>query len=197
MSDYPSAPHYGTNYGQNQQYIQPTYPNQYSQPDDGQMGQHNYAQNYDANMSAYGYNGAIPGFSAANLAAGAPPLPIYQGWSQDPNPIPSYSAPQNTVLHTGYPANSYNNYQQHYPPVPPHSYQQNIQPPAKPYDEGEVSEGEFDGGYAPPNPNPVDYGANQYGGNGYLDTAHRAVYARNQDPPSIPVSRPGMHMLLL
>lgn len=187
MSDYPSTPLYGANYGQNQPnppYVPPAYPNQYSQPDDGHMGQHQYAPSYDSNMAAYGYNGAVPGFSAAALAAGAPPLPIYQGWNQDPVPLPPYNA-QSNMQHTGYTTNAYNNYPQQYPP-PPQNYQQNIQP-AKPYDEGEVSEGEFEGAYTPQNSTHVNYGANQYSGNGgnvgngYVDTAHRAVYA----PPPI------------
>jgi hypothetical protein len=197
MSDYPSTPHYGANYGgQNQPnppYLPPAYPNQYSQSDDGHMGQHQYAPNYVANMAAYGYNGVAPGFSAAALAAAAPPLPIYQGWNQDPVPLPPYNTQHNTMQQTGYTASTYNDYPQHYAP-PQQSYQHNI-PQAKPYDEGEVSEGEFDGGYAPQNPTPVDYGATQYGangGNGYVDTAQRAVYA----PPPAQASRPGETTLL-
>jgi hypothetical protein len=157
------------------------------------MGQHQYAQNYDANMAAYGYNGAVPGFSAASLASGAPPLPIYQGWNQDPAPLPPYTAPQGVVQHTGYAPHPYHNYAQHYPSVPQHNYQQNM-PHAKPYDEGEVSEGEYEQEYVA-QPPPIDYSINQYGvngGNGYMDTAHRAVYARGQDPAPVQPVHSGM-----
>ena len=152
------------------------------------MRQHQYAPNYDANMAAHGYNGAAPGFSAAALASGAPPLPIYQGWNQDHVPLPAYNPQHNAMQPTGYTANTYNNYPQQYAP-PQQSYQNSILQ-AKPYDEGEVSEGDFDGGYAPQNPTPVVYGATQYGANGsngYIDTAQRAMYA----PPSAPAPQPG------
>lgn len=197
MSDYPSASQYGANYGSQNQpnppYLPPTYPNQYSRPDDGRMGQNHYAPNYDANMSAYGYNGHAPGFTAAPIATGAPPLPMYQGWNQDPVPVAPYNEQHDAMQRTGYTSNAYNNYSQHYPTVQ-HSYQQSMQP-AKPYDEGEVSEGEFDGGYPPQNPVSTDYTATQYGGNvgnGFVGTAHRAVYHRSQNQPPVQTSPAGM-----
>jgi hypothetical protein len=197
MSEYPSTPHYGANYGgQNQQnppYLPPTYPNQYPQTDEGHIGQLQYAPSYDANISSYGYNGAVPGFSAAALAPGAPPLPLYQGWNQDPVPLPVYNAPLNNMQHSGYAVHPYDRYPQQYPPATSQSnYHQHISP-TKQFDEGEVSEGEFDNGHAPSNSATMDYASAQYagnGGNGYIDTAHRAVYARSQDPPPPQVHRP-------
>lgn len=190
MSDYPATPHYGANYGgQNQQnppYLPPTYPNQYPQTDESHMPQHQYAPSYDADVSGYGYNGGVPGFSAAALAAGAPPLPIYQGWHQDPASLPAYNPTHNNIQHVGYGAPLYDGFPQQYPPPAPqqtqHSYQQHL-PTTKTYDEGEVSEGDFDGRYT--QKSAVNQYASQYpgnGGNGYIDTAHRAVYTRSQDP---------------
>jgi len=202
MSDYP-PPQYG--YGgpnqTNAPYLPPTYSNQYSQQDNSHTGQASYAQNYDPNMTAYGYNGSVPGFSAAALASGAPPLPIYQGWNQDPIPLPAYTAPQNNMQHPGYAVNPYHpnnySYQQQYPApsaVQQHSYPQHEQQ-AKPFDEGEVSEGEYDDGYNPTNPAPVEHGSNHYYGNdatGYVDTAPRPVFAGGQDPASVQSGRIGM-----
>jgi hypothetical protein len=169
--------------------------------DDSRGGENPYMQSYNSNMAGYGYNAAIPGFNATAALAHVPtPLPIYQGWNQDPNPLPTYNAPQNSVSQNGYATPSYNTYTQQYSAVPSQPYQQNAQPqPAKSYDEGEVNEGNYDGGYATQNSAPLHYGAKSAAfpandGNGFTDTAHRAVYSRSQDPPQN--SRPGKPFLL-
>jgi hypothetical protein len=142
------------------------------------------ASNYDANMSAYGYNNSIPGFSAGSLAPGAPPLPIYQGWNQDAMPLPPYAAPQGNMQYAGYGGNAYQPQQSFVPPQP-QTYRQNTQHVSS-YDEGELSDGEFDayggqhaGGHA-----SADYRSNYFQGNdgtGYMNTAHRAVYPGSQE----------------
>ena len=204
MSDYPPppAPPYGASCGSQDQtnppYLPPTYPNQYMQANNGRTGLH-AASNYDTSMSAYGYNNSMPGFSAGALASGPAPLPIFQGWNQDAIPLPSYTVPHNNMQHTGYVHNNYQN-PQSYPvhPSPP-TYQQNSQH-VKPHDEGELSEGEFEDAYAAQNTAPhaaTDYRSNYYRGNdgtGYMDTAHRAVYPRNQDYNGRQYVAPGMSL---
>jgi hypothetical protein len=189
MSDYPLTPSYGAYGGQHQQpnapYLPPTYQNHpYPQADNVHPGPSQYSQSYDASMTAYGYNQTVPGFSAAALASGAPPLPIFQGWNQDPIPLPDYTAPQNNLQYPGYSGEPYNNTPHYHPMAQQQSYHQNTPyTNAKPADENELSEGEFDDGYVPPNPVPVDYSVPQYHGNGgagYIDTAHRAVYNSTQ-----------------
>jgi hypothetical protein len=146
------------------------------------------ASSYDTSMAAYGYNNAIPVFNPGSLAPAAPPVPVYQGWNQDAVPLPSYSAPQTNVQYAGYGSNSYQT-QPAYAPPHPQTYHQNTQHIA-PYDEGELSEGEFDayggqraagGGGAAAS---ATYGSNYYQGNdgtGYMNTAHRAVYPSGHD----------------
>ena len=191
MSDYPPVPPYGASYGSqpqtNTSYLQPTYPNHYmqTQQDDGRGAQTHMAFNYDTSLSAYGYNNSLPGFSAGPLASAAPPpQPIYQGWNQDAAPLPSYSTPHSNMQYSGYSGNSYQ-LQLPYPPPLPQTYHQNAQHPA-PYDEGELSEGEFDayrgqhtGGTA-----TAGYGSNYYQGNdgtSYMNPANHAVYPASQD----------------
>ena len=187
MSDYPPVPPYGASYGSqpqtNPSYL-PPYPNQYMPQDDGRAAQTHMASNYDTSMSAYGYNNSIPGFSASSIASAPPPLPIYQGWNQDGVPLPSYSTPHNNIQYTGYGANSYHPPQSYSAP-PQQTYHQNAQH-AAPYDEGELSEGEFDayrgqntGGAASANYGSGYYHSND--GTGYMNTAHRAVYPSGQD----------------
>jgi hypothetical protein len=187
MSDYPPAPPYGASYGSqpqtNPSYL-PPYPNQYMPQDDGRAAQTHMTSNYDASMSAYGYNNSIPGFNAGSLASAAPALPIYQGWNQDAIPLPSYSTPQNNMQYTGYGGNSYQTPHSYSAPQP-QSFHQTTQHPA-PYDEGELSEGEFDA-YAGQNTGgatSASYGSGYYHGNdgtGYMNTAQRAVYPSSQD----------------
>jgi hypothetical protein len=153
------------------------------QQGDGHTVQTHMSSNYDPSIPAYGYNNSIPSFSATSLAPAAPPAPIYQGWSQDAISLPSYSTPHNNMQYTGYDGNPYQT-QQSYPPPQPQTYHQNTQQ-AAPYDEGELSEGEFDayGGQHTGTAAP-DYGSNYYQGNdgtGYMSTAHRAVYPSGQD----------------
>lgn len=184
MSDYPSAPLYGASYGARDQtnppYLAPTYSNQYPHGDDGRTG--HMGTNYDASMAAYSYNRAIPGFSAAAVASGVPPLPIYQGWNQDAMPLPPYSAPHNPSPYTGYVSAPQVN-AQYYQPMGHQSYHQNTGV-AKPFEQTELSEGEFEDTGVLINTPPVGYGTNQYRGNdgaGYMDTAQRAVYSQAQD----------------
>lgn len=202
MSDYPQQPHYGAGYGApaNQYPPPPVYSNQYVQPNTGTApeGQYmpQYEQNMAQNMNQYAYNGAVPGFNPPALQAAPTSLPIYQGWNQDSVPLPTYTAPQNPIQHNGYVAPPYNNnYSQPYPQNTHNTYQQIIQPqPTKQYNEVETGKGNFDDGYGGQSNIPVHYGPKpiQYAlndGNGFTDTAHRAVYARNQD--SVPKSRNG------
>jgi hypothetical protein len=184
MSDYPSTPSYGTGYGGRDQtnppYLPPAYPNQYAQGDDGRTG--HMGTNYDASMAAYAYNRAIPNFSAAAVASGVPPLPIYQGWNQDPVPLPPYSAPHHPSQYTGYGGAPQVN-SQFYQPMGHQNYPQNTGA-GKPFEQTDLSEGEFEDAGASINTPPIGYGSNQYRGNdgtGYMDTAQRAVYSRPQD----------------
>lgn len=87
------------------------------------------------------------------------------------------------MQYTGYGGNPYQT-QQSYPAPQPQTYHQNTQH-VTPYDEGELSEGEFDayGGQHSGGTAAADYGSNYYQGNdgtGFMNTAHRAVYP-NQD----------------
>jgi hypothetical protein len=190
MSDYPRAPPYGASYGGHQPNAAypPTYPNQpYPQVATSHPGSSQYAQGYDTPMSAYGYNQQpLPAFGAASMPSGVPPLPIFQGWNQDPTPLPTYTNPQNSMPYSSYPGTSYSSAPQ-YPPAEQQSYAQNLQY-SNLDDEGEPSGGEYDDTYAPTNPALVGYGSTQYpgpGGAGYMGTAQRAVYSRAQ--PHVPL----------
>ncbi len=184
MSNYPPTPSYGANYGVRDQtnppYLPPTYPNQYLQAADGPQGQ--MGAHYDASMSSYGFNRAIPSFSATAVASGVPPLPIYQGWNQDSIPLPPYTTSQSGTPYAGF-ANSTPHTAQYYQPVTQPVYQQNTHT-GQPFEQGDLSEGEFEDGAIATNTPPGSYGSTQYresGGTGYSDTAQRAVYARPQD----------------
>ena len=153
--------------------------------------------NYSQNMGAYGYNTAIPGFNTAAVASTPTPLPIYQGWNQDTVPLPAYNPPQNSIPNNGYSAPAYKNYVPPYPPVPQPTYQQNTQP-AKAYDELDMNGGSYNNGYAATaapqqqtqyNSKTSTFSSND--GNGYTDSAHRAVYAGNQDVVPPQASHPG------
>ena len=184
MSGYPPALPYGA-YSQppNPPY-QPSYPNPYMQHDDGRAAQIHMGSNFNA--SAYAYNNAIPGFSAGPAVAAPPPLPDYHGWNQEAATQSSYSVPQSNASYAGYAANSYQApHQQPYAAPQPQTYHQNSQPVAH-YDEGELSEGEFDayGGRHDGGPASAQYGSNYFQGNdgsGYANTANRAVYPNSQD----------------
>ena len=182
MSEYQSTP-YGASYGapdqSNPPYIPVTYPTQYVQGDDrtGHMG-----ANYDASMAAYSYNRGIPGFSAAAVASGVPPLPIYQGWNQDAMPLPPYTAPPNPSPYPSYSGTSQVN-TQYYQPMGQPSYPPN-NAVAKPFEQTDLSEGEFEDVGASISTPPIGYGSNHYHGSdgtGYMDSAQRAVYSRAQD----------------
>ena len=149
------------------------------QQDDGRAAHPHMVSDYNA--SAYAYNNAVPGFNAGSGDPAAHALPIYQGWNQGAVTVPSYSAPQSNMPYTGYAANSY---QATYAPDP-HTHQPNTQHVA-PYDEGELSEGEFDtyGGQNNNGAAPALYGSNYYQGNegtGYINTVQRPVYFNGQD----------------
>lgn len=187
MSDYPTTPSYGTNYGSRDQtnppYLPPTYPNQYvQQQDDGRAGQGYMAGNYDTSMSSYAYNKALPSFSAAAVASGVPPLPIYQGWNQDAIPLPPFNPPQPTQ----YPNynNNVHNASQFYPSVGHQNYPSSAQP-SKPYEQGELSEGEFEDSGLATNTPPAGYGTSQYANSGmsYTDNTSHATYSRAQEFP--------------
>ncbi|KAK0105679.1 hypothetical protein ONS95_004206 [Cadophora gregata] len=180
MSDYPSMPSYPTGYGardqQNPPYLPPTYPNQYLQADDSQQAQ--TASHYDTSMSAYGYNRSIPSFSASAVAAGVPPLPIFQGWNQDSVPLPPYTTSNNGTQYSGY-TNSAQNSAPYYPQLNQPAYQPQI-PGSKPFDQGDLDEGEYED---PSNEihTPVASFNSQFrehGGTGYTDSAQRAIYSK-------------------
>ncbi|KAE9365161.1 hypothetical protein N431DRAFT_430676 [Stipitochalara longipes BDJ] len=183
MSEYQTTP-YGTSYSARDQpnppYLPPTYPNQYLQGDDGRTG--HMGANYDTSVAAYSYNRAIPGFSAAAVASGVPPLPIYQGWNQDSMPLPPYTAPHNPSQYTGYGGTPQVN-PQYYQPIGQQTYAPNAAV-AKPFEQTDLSEGEFEDVGASINTPPIGYGSNHYHGSdgtGYMDSAQRAVYSRAQD----------------
>jgi len=193
MSEYNQHSHYGVNYGSqnhtNAPYL-PPYPNQYSQTNDGGSAQQNYIPNYDVNAAGYGYNQSVPGFNPTSVASVVPPLPIYQGWNQDPMPLPTYNAPSGNM----YSNQNYSSFPQPYPSIPQHQAYQPNPRVGKPYDDRKVSDTDYSTAYAPPNHTPVIYSSAQYrgaDGNGYVDTAHRAVYPTPQDAASIPVNRSG------
>ncbi|RDL41503.1 uncharacterized protein BP5553_01482 [Venustampulla echinocandica] len=179
MSDYPPNPSYGLNYGAqdpaNPPYLPPTYPAQYLQPDDGRMAHTNLASNYDA----YGYNNAVPAFNPTPMGSAVPPVPIYQGWNQDPAPLAPYN-PHSGPQYPGYPDNAHHN--SPYYPQPQAVYQP---PPhaARHYDEGEVSEGEFEVNAGRMNNAPAAYGASQFRSNdspAYVEPSQRPSYPRPQ-----------------
>jgi hypothetical protein len=180
MSDYPPTPSYGAHYGSRDQanppYLPPTYPNQYIPPDDGRAAQGHMASNYDTSMSSYVYNRPLPPFSAAAIASGVPPLPPFNGWNQDPIPLPPFIPPQNPIQYP--PLN--NNPQfgsQFYPSYGQPSYHANVQT-AKPYEQGELSEGEFEDNGLATNTPPVAYGASHYtNGTNYGDSSTSAGYS--------------------
>lgn len=190
MSDYPATPSYGMGYGAQDQtnppYLPPTYPNQYLQPADGRMGQAGMPSSYDASMSAYGYGDAAQAYSSSAAASGVPPLPIFQGWNQDPIPLP-YAPAQAVPQYSGYSNGGHQN-SQYYAPPTQHAYQQ-PQSNSRPYDEGELSDGEFEsnGNHLNNDRTTSAYGLNQYGrneGQNYVDAAQRSVYpgSRAQNP---------------
>jgi len=152
------------------------------------MGQAGMPSSYDASMSAYGYGGGgAPSFSAAAVASGVPPLPIFQGWNQDPVPIPPYAAAHAASQYSGYPNNGHQN-SQYYAPPAQHAYQQ-PQSTSRPYDEGELSDGEFENNGNHSNNGPIisTYESIQYRGNdgpNHVDMAQRSAYpgGREQDP---------------
>lgn len=199
MSDYPSTPSYGANYGARDQanppYLPPTYPNQYMQQDNGRAAQGHMAQNYDTSMSAYAYNNALPSFSAAAVASGVPPLPLFQGWNQDTVPLPPFNQQQNAIQYP--PPNNNSQFgSQYYPSYSHPSYPSNAQTPKR-YEQGELSEGEFeDNGQATITP-PVGYGVSHYTNvaANYGDSSTSAGYSGAREP-NTQQSYPGIFILL-
>jgi hypothetical protein len=184
MSNYPQQPSYGTSYGSRDQanppYLPPSYPNQYMQADDSREVQGHMASNYDTSMSAYAYNRALPAFSAAAVASGVPPLPIYQGWNQDAIPLPPFTTPNNTAQYPNYGNNTPNG--SHYYPTPSHQNYLSQPQSAKPYDQRELSEGEFEDAGIATNTPPVGYSA--YSGNNgtaYNENMQHAGYSGAQE----------------
>ena len=200
MSDYPRAPPYGTNYP-SQHPPNATYPSQYpnhafAQTDSGYHGPAQYTQNYDASMTAYGYNQhTVPPYGTTPVQSGAPP-PAFHGWSQDPTSQQTYSTPQVGMAYPSYSGNSYTRTQQ-YPVEEQQSYVQNAQYNVG--DEGEASGGEYDDTYAPTNPTLISYGATQYhgsGGSGYISAAQRtAAYMRTQKNSPLQTSQASKYIV--
>ncbi|KAL3422688.1 hypothetical protein PVAG01_06844 [Phlyctema vagabunda] len=185
MSDYPPASHYGAHYGppdQNRQqppYPPPPFPNQYPHPNPPLSGNYPYqmpSSNLENTQAAYGYN--------QGLSNGPPslshPLSAYPGWPAEPITHQPYPSPHTGVPETYQNAGYYN--PQVYAPPPPSQAQQPYIPYNRSAEEGELSEGEFDyNSHASASGN--FHGTNSWSndGSGFLDTAQRAVYARNQD----------------
>lgn len=201
MSDYP---YYGATYGGRDQTNNPpypTYPTQapYYQQDDGRSAQHSMTQGYDNSM-AYGYNQQIPNYSAPAMQNNIPQVPIFQGWNQENSSMPQYNAvPQGMNAYSGYNHQNYAQNSQYYAPVaaPQPTYHSQT-PVYGNTGDREISEGEYDDTSArmhtePPNTSAGAPGTSHYrgnDGNGYLDTAHRAVYPTRQDlnsqqPPTL------------
>ncbi|ESZ95307.1 hypothetical protein SBOR_4304 [Sclerotinia borealis F-4128] len=193
MSDYP---YYGATYGSRDQTNNPpypTYPTQapYYQQDDGHSGQHAMTQGYD-NTMAYGYNQQLPNYSAPAMQNNIPQVPVFQGWNQENSSMPQYSAmPQGMQSYAGYNHQNYAQNSQYYAPVavPQPTYHSQT-PVYGNTGDREMSEGEYDDTSAhmhtaPPSTSVGAPGTSHYrgnDGNGYLDTAHRAVYPASQDP---------------
>ncbi|QSZ35032.1 hypothetical protein DSL72_007895 [Monilinia vaccinii-corymbosi] len=192
MSDYP---YYGATYGRDQTNNPPypTYPTQapYYQRDDGRSGQHAMTQAYD-NTMAYGYNQQLPSYSAPAMQNNTPQRPVFQGWNQENTSMPQYNAaPQAMHSYAGYNHQNYAQNSQYYAPVaaPQPTYHSQTPMYGNPGDR-EMSEGEYDDNSAhmhtaPPSTSVGAPGTSHYrghDGNGYLDTAHRAVYPTSQDP---------------
>ncbi|CAL3970927.1 unnamed protein product [Diplocarpon coronariae] len=168
MSEYHAA-QYGAPYREQPgpHYLPTTFPPQYLQPDQSQQEQ--IATHYDTSATAFGYNRAVPSFSASAVASGVPPLPIFQGWNQGSIPLPTY---------TGYENNT--NPQNFHPPNQP-SFQQHALDVTNSH--GEMSESEFDNNPVATH-TPTGYGASQYrenGRTGYSDTAQHAVFSKSKD----------------
>ncbi|RDW62296.1 hypothetical protein BP6252_11729 [Coleophoma cylindrospora] len=193
MADYPQTPHYGSHFGHQSQspYVPPTYPNQYMQSTTHQIpGNYAYpvAQSMENTQSAYNYNQNIPG------TATAPGLnhqqPIYQGWNQEPMPSAPYTPQQPNLQNPSYGPSYYG--QQNYQ-LPPQAQQQYSQYPA-PGEDGELSEGEFEPRAAHTGPLPSAYDqAPTWNSDrtGFVDTAHRAVFPRNQERSTPQSARSG------
>ncbi|KAH7390304.1 hypothetical protein BKA64DRAFT_678928 [Cadophora sp. MPI-SDFR-AT-0126] len=184
MSDYPSNLSYPTGYGvhdqQNPPYLPPAYPNQYPQADNGQQGQ--VASHYDTSMSAYAYNRTIPSFSASAVAAGVPPLPIFQGWNQDSVPLPPYTTPNNGNQYPGYTNIAQQPAPYYQAPSQP-SYQPQISG-NKSFDQGDLDEGEYEDHSNATHTPATGYNATQLrenSGTGYTDSAQRAVYSKAKE----------------
>jgi hypothetical protein len=183
MADYPNASAYGVNYGAQDQthppYVPPAYPAQYMQPADGRMGS-GMSSAYEYTNPVYTYNG--PGsFSASAIASGVPPLPIFQGWNQNQAPLPVYNAHagQQYMNYSDQNAQHSQHNSQYYVPANTPVYQPVSQPPPV-YDEGEVSENEFDSRRRQLN-NPItSYGGTQYPANdrtAYIDSAQQGRHS--------------------
>jgi hypothetical protein len=194
MANYPNAPAYGVNYGAQDQthppYVPPAYPAQYMQPAIGPMG-NGMSASYDVSNPMYEYSGTAP-FSASAIASGVPPLPIFHGWNQNQAPLPVYNAHagQQYMNYSDQNAAHSQHNSQYYVPQTPPVYQPVSQPPPV-YDEGEVSESEFDGRRHQLN-NSAIYGGVQHPANdrtAYADSSQQAMYSapsqQNQQRPYV------------
>ncbi|TGO89653.1 hypothetical protein BPOR_0099g00080 [Botrytis porri] len=149
-------------------------------------------QGYD-NTMAYGYNQQqLPNYSAPAMQNNIPPVPVFQGWNQENSSMPQYNAaPQGMHSYAGYNHQNYAQNSQYYAPVAAPQPTYHSQTPAYGNVKNrEMSEGEYDDTSAhmhaaAPNASIGAPGSSHYrgiDGNGYLDTAHRAVYPTGQDP---------------
>lgn len=207
MSDYP---YYGANYGRDQTNnppYGPTYSTQapYYQQNDGRSNQHAITQAYDNSM-AYGYNQQLPNYSAPTMQNNIPQVPAFHGWNQDNTSMAQYNAAPQQSMHSyaGYNHQNYTQNAQYYAPVaaPQPSYHPQVPAYGNPRDR-EMSEGEYDDTSAHMHAGSVNTSVGAPGrshyrgndGNGYLDTAHRAVYQTSQShtPPQPPTLQNGKH----
>ncbi|CZS99611.1 uncharacterized protein RAG0_07941 [Rhynchosporium agropyri] len=181
MSEYPSTPSYSAGYDareqQNHSYLPPTYPNPYLQTNNGSQ---QMASHYDASLSAYGYNRSVPSFSASAVAAGVPPLPIFQGWNQDPASLPPYTGPNGATRYSSFASSAQHGAPYYQTPGQP-AYQHQLSGVQPSEEQGDVAEGEFEEPTSAAYNLSDEYGVSQYrenGGTVYSDTAQRAVYSR-------------------
>ncbi|APA07897.1 hypothetical protein sscle_03g026670 [Sclerotinia sclerotiorum 1980 UF-70] len=193
MSDYP---YYGAAYGSRDQANNPSYPAYptqapYYQQDVGRAGQHAMTQGYD-NTMGYGYNQQLPDYSAPAMQNNIPQVAIFQGWNQENSSMSQYNAaPQGMHSYAGYNHQNYAQNSQYYAPVAAPQPTFHSQTPVYGNIENrEMSEGEYDDTSARIHPAPPNTSAGAPGtslyrgndGNGYHDTAHRAVYPTSRDP---------------
>lgn len=160
-------------------YLPPTYTNQYYPPGNSQP-----VPNPPAAIPTYGgyaYHHAVPAFNSAGHTSDVSPVPLFQGWNQDPVLTPSYSTiPASAQT----PFTGYNALPQGPPPYYSQSaqstYQHDTSTSAKPVDQAEMSEGEYEEGNIPDAFNE----AHDYNENGVYNSFGSAQVTRHRHSSS-------------